>query len=167
MVKVDRINTRPHLKVEKSYQQPLQRLSDIEGARLRFLSEQSLMRLSLNSGEQLLISLVLNRAHTNVSHLYREEQRLIPAEYTLSVIEDVVGTYPNVFFDVKEKDLDGFVDRVDRLESEQDYADLVTQFGVRRTHKKFWNFSDSIHESYRKEKPIEAGFLDFNRLDNR
>jgi len=167
VIKADVINTRPHLKVEKSYQQPLQRLSDIEGTRLRFLSEQSLMRLSLNSGEQLLISLVLNRAHTNVSHLYREEQRLIPAEYTLSVIENVVGTYPNVFFDVKEKDLDGFVDRVARLESEQDYADLVTQFGIRRTHKKFWNFSDSIHENYRKEKPVEAGFLDFNRLDNR
>jgi hypothetical protein len=45
-----------------------------------------------------------------VSHLFGEQKRFVPAEQTLSVVDDVVGIDPNVFFDVKESELDKFVD---------------------------------------------------------
>ncbi len=151
----------------KPYQKSLQSLSDVHGLPLQYLPEQSLIRLTLSNGDQPLVSLVLNRAHTNVSHLYREELRLRPQEYTLSVIENVVGTYPNAFFDVSEHNLDDFIDKVSRLKSEADYAALMSSFGVRRTDEKFWSFSDSIHANYMSRYPIDAGYLDYNRLQNR
>lgn len=163
----DVINTRPQLAVEFPYQTALHRLSRVEGATLNQLPEQSIVKLTLNNGDIRLISLILNRAHTNVSHLFGEQDRLIPKEYTLSVVEGVVGTYPNVFYDVAEDELDEFVSLVAKLSSKQDYHALVSHFGVRRTDQQFWQFSDSIHTNYRRSKPIEAGYLDFNRLENR
>lgn len=167
VVEADVINNYSHRSGASFYQQQLQALSDVKGLPLQYLPEQSLIRLTLNSGEQRLVSFVLNRAHTNVSQLYQEERRLRPSEYTLSVIEGVVGTYPNVFFDVSERDLDEVVRRIGRLQSEQDYAQLLSSFGVRRTDKNFWSFSDSIHQNYMNASPVESGFLDFNRLQNR
>lgn len=167
VVDFDLINDNARRSRANYYQQKLQQLSDVKGLPLQHLPEQSLLRLTLDNGEQHLVSLVLNRAHTNVSHLYREESRLRPEEYTLSVIEGVVGTYPNVFLDVFESDLNRFVSAIGQLQSEEDYAKLLSSFGVRRTDKSFWSFSDSIHENYMNASPVEAGFLDFNRLQNR
>jgi hypothetical protein len=44
---------------------------------------------------------------------------------------------------------------------------LLDNFGVRRTNKDFWRFSDSIHDTYMSWHPVDAGYLDFNRLENR
>jgi hypothetical protein len=167
VIALDPINTRPKIAVKTGYQTSLQRLSVVEGLLLETIPEQSLLRLKLNDGNYRLISLIRNRAHTNVSHLFSEEKQFVPAEQTLSVIDDVVGTYPNVFFAVEESELDKFVDQFSRIKSEQDYARLLDDFGVRRTNKDFWRFSDSIHKTYMSSNPVDAGYLDFNRLENR
>jgi hypothetical protein len=164
---IDVINTKPKIVAKADYQRSLQKLSDIKGLTLEHIPEQSLMRLSLDNGEYRLISLIRNRSHTNVSHLFGEQNRFVPEEQTLSVIDGVVGTYPNIFFDVKEADLNEFVDLLSMVKSEQDYASVLKLFGVRRTNKDFWRFSDSIHQIYMQASPIEAGLLDFNRLENR
>jgi hypothetical protein len=167
VIALDTINTRPKIAVKAGYQTSLQRLSMVEGLILDTIPEQSLPRLKLNDGNYRLISLIRNRAYLNVSHLFGEQKRFVPAEQTLSVGDDVVGTYPNVFFDVKENELDKFVDQFSVIKSEQDYAMLLDNFGVRRTNKDFWHFSDSIHDTYMCSHPVDAGYLDFNRLENR
>jgi hypothetical protein len=167
VIALDTINTRPEIAVKAGYQTSLQRLSMVEGLILDTIPEQSLLRLKLNDGNYRLISLIRNRAHLNVSHLFGEQKRFVPAEQTLSVVDDVVGTYPNVFFDVKENELDKFVDQFSVIKSEQDYTMLLDNFGVRRTNKDFWHFSDSIHDTYMSSHPVDAGYLDFNRLENR
>jgi hypothetical protein len=167
VVELDPINTLPKLAVSANYQSSLQRLSRVEGVILETIPEQSLLRLKLKSGNYRLISLIRNRAHLNVSHLFGEQKRFVPEEQTLSVVDDVVGTYPNIFFDVHESELENFVDQVSMIKSEQDYAVLVDRFGVRRTNKDFWRFSDSVHDTYMNSHPVDAGYLDFNRLENR
>lgn len=167
VIKKDIINTRPVLAVDFAYQQHLQRLAAVTGVKLDYLPEQSLMRLSLANGEMVLVSLVRNRAHTNVSHLLGEEKRFVPEEQTLTVVEGVVGSYPNVFYDIKEAELNEFVSRVTQLNSEQDYSRLLDDYGVRRTDENFWQFSDVIHQHYLQTEVVEAGLLDFNRLENR
>ncbi len=163
----DTINSTDGSLSRKPYQQALHQLSQLQGSALQLLPEQSLMRLTLASGERRLISVIVNRAHTNVSHLFGEESRFAPEEYTISVIEGVVGTYPNALWDVEEQQLSQLVSMIASLSSETDYRVFISRYGVRRTDSDFWRFSDSVHNNYLQSNPIESSYLDFNRLENR
>jgi hypothetical protein len=145
----------------------LQKLAQVSGEDLLELPEVSVLRVTDQSGAQRLYSLVRNRSHTNVASLMGESRRLIPSEQTLTVAAGVYGSYPNVFFDVNEDDLDGFVGSLQQMATAEDYTQLVGRYGVRRTDKKFWPYSDWLHKHYRTSLPIQAGLLDFNRLENR
>ena len=155
----DIINTRPVLPVNAPYQLSLQRLSTVEGLALNQLPELSLVRLTLNTGEQKIISLIRNMAHTNVYSLFGEESRFVPEEQTLTVVESVVGSYPNVLYAVNENDLSDFVQGIETLSTELDYQQLLKQYAIKRNDPNFWEYSDSVHDLYFIKKPIEAGFF--------
>ena len=53
------------------------------------------------------------------------------------------------------------------LRSEADYAAFAQRWAVRRTNPEFWAFSDGLDARYRKDQPLEAGVLDYNRFENR
>ena len=54
------------------------------------------------------------------------------------------------------------------MRSEKDYANLVTDYGVRRTNVPlFWPLSDRLNAQYKEDQPIEAGLFDLNRYENR
>ncbi|WP_101758799.1 fatty acid cis/trans isomerase [Oceanicoccus sp. KOV_DT_Chl] len=163
----DLINLQPFNSSVTSYQQQLQQLSQVRGKTLQHLPEQSLIYLQLDNDEHRLISLIRNRAHLNVSHLFGEQDRMVPKEQTFSVVEDVIGTYPNAFYRLTEQQLPDFVSRMSTLSSEQDYQQLLRLYGIRRNDKQFWAFSDAIHDHYLQSRPITAGLLDFNRIENR
>lgn len=167
VIQPDPINFLTTTKTDAGYISALQRLSKVKGMPLEHLPEMSLVKLTTASGQVKLISLVRNRAHSNVAHLFGEQHRYMPEEQTLSVVEGVVGTYPNAFYDIEEAQLSDFAEDVAALDSEQAYYQLLTQYGVRRTDQHFWHFSDAIHEAYINNEPIEAGFLDYNRIENR
>ena len=163
----DLINSQPFAQNVAAYQKQLQQLSTTRGTVLNHLPEQSLIQLTLDNGQTRLVSLVRNRAHLNVAHLLDEASRIVHEEQTLTVVEDVVGSYPNAFYQLQEQQLPDFVERVANLQSEQDYKKLLRLYGIRRNNKQFWAFSDAVHDYYLQNKPIEAGLLDFNRLENR
>jgi hypothetical protein len=150
----------------------LRRLASLEGAALEPLPEQSILQVQGRtdaSGQTgpAVYTLLVNRAHTNVSSLFGESERLRPEEYTVSVLPGVVGSYPNAFLRLREHELDDFAETIGAIGSESDYASLLDRFGVRRTSEGFWAFSDWLHEWYRDAAPIESGWLDFNRFENR
>jgi hypothetical protein len=68
---------------------------------------------------------------------------------------------------VEQSALPEFIAAVAGLTSEADYRKLADRFAVRRTSHDFWPHSDGIHETYRRIDQIEAGLLDYNRLENR
>jgi len=79
----------------------------------------------------------------------------------------VVGSYPNAFYRVQANQLPAFTAAVRGLRSEADYAALRQRFGVRRNNPGFWALSDEVHERYARSRPLEAGVLDYNRLEDR
>ena len=87
--------------------------------------------------------------------------------YTLSIIPGFIGSYPNMFFVVDESELETFVDAISVLATEDDYAQLLDAFGIRRTNPEFWRNSDTFHLAYQRLSPLEFGVLDFSRLENR
>ncbi|MEN0036951.1 MAG: fatty acid cis/trans isomerase [Cellvibrio sp.] len=140
-----------------------EKLQSTTGKPISFLPQTTVIQIP-NVG---LFTLVHNSAYSNLSSLFGEEKRRIPAEDNLTIARGIVGNYPNSFMRVDEQQMDDFVSRVQKLDSEEDYKVLRDIYGVRRSHSEFWPFSDKVHQLYYLNEPEEAALLDYNRLENR
>jgi hypothetical protein len=144
----------------------LQALTAVQGASLAWLPEATVLRVDSAGGPQY-FSLLRNTAHKNVAHMFKEAQELIPAENTLTVVPGFIGAYPNAIYRVRPEELPAFAAAVAALGSEADYRKLADRFAVRRTSPGFWAVSDQMLEAYLASAPLEAGILDYSRLENR
>jgi len=140
-----------------------EKLQSTRGKPISFLPQTMVIDLP-NVG---LFTLVHNSAYSNLSSLFGEEKRRIPAEDNLTIAHGIIGAYPNSFMRVQEHQMDDFIARVQKLDSQEDYRVLRDIYGVRRSNNDFWAFSDRIHELFRQTDPDEAALLDYNRLENR
>jgi hypothetical protein len=112
-------------------------------------------------------SLLRNPGHSNVAHLLRESDALLPGENTLSVVPGFIGAYPNAILRASPAQLPALAAAIAGLASEADYAAFADRFVIRRTSPDFWAASDAMLDAYAKWAPFEAGLFDYNRLDNR
>lgn len=141
----------------------LQKLNRVQGMAAAILPE-TVVILVKGHG---LLSLVSNSAYTNISSMFGEDNRRLKDEDTLTIANGVLGAYPNAFWQVTPAEIPELVRRIQRLQTEADYAQLVDRFGIRRTDKRFWAVSDQVLDSYRQVEPIEGGVLDYGRYENR
>ena len=151
---------------DASLRRELQALTAVRGASLAWLPEATVLRVDSAGGPQY-FSLLRNTGHKNVAHMFKEAQELIPAENTLTVVPGFSGAYPNAIYRVRPEDLPAFTAAVAALGSEADYGKLADRFAVRRTNPGFWAVSDRMIEDYLASVPLEAGILDYSRLENR
>ncbi len=119
------------------------------------------------NGQTHYYTLLTHNAYANIAHLFYEQSRRRPAEDTASLLYGIVGAYPNAFLRVNTSELGVLVTQLEAVKSPGDFSKVMDQFGVRRTNPNFWAYSDTLHEWYFKGWPIEAGWLDYNRLENR
>jgi hypothetical protein len=141
-------------------------LMDSANASFRHLPEAVFLQFIDSRGERSYYSLIHNRAFTNNTQLFKEEDRRRPEEDTLTVTRGFVGAYPNMFFQVTERELEPFTKALKALSSAADYVALVERYGVRRTAPWFWKLSDDMRSEYARGFPIEAGLFDLNRYEN-
>ncbi len=99
--------------------------------------------------------------------MFGDEDRRQPQRDTVSVLYGIASAYPSVFISVKKAELSTLVKQLQNISNEEDYASLLTHFGVRRSNPRFWDFSDTLHKTFKKAQPITSGLLDYNRLENR
>jgi len=140
-----------------------EKLQSTRGTPISFLPPTTVIHIP-NVG---LFTLVHNSAYSNLAALFGEEKRRIPTEDNLTIARGLIGAYPNSFMRVEEQQIDDFITRVQKLNSEEDYRALRDIYGVRRSDPAFWAFSDKVHELYKIGQPDEAALLDYNRLENR
>ena len=131
------------------------------------LPETSFVEVLLAAGGETYFTILRDSAHTNVAHLFNEDDRRVPAEDKLTLLRGFVGAYPNALFSVNEADVPAFVSALSALSSDESYDALRERFGVRRTDARFWAYSDRAHAAFGKLQPIESGLFDYNRLDGR
>ncbi|GHA40435.1 9-hexadecenoic acid cis-trans isomerase [Photobacterium aphoticum] len=117
--------------------------------------------------EPQLFTLARNSAHKNISSLFDEESNRVFANDDVTLVRGLLGSYPGAFWRVKESELPLLAIQAKHLESEKDYRALLDKFGVRRTEPNFWAFSDELNAINQHDQPIEAGLLDYNRIENR
>ncbi|HVL00933.1 MAG TPA: fatty acid cis/trans isomerase, partial [Dongiaceae bacterium] len=112
-------------------------------------------------------TLVHHNAYTNISHIFAEDDRRLPAEDRLWLAYGFVGSYPSALLQLDRQQVPQLVQQLQNLTDENSYRALLDNFAVRRTDPRFWNVSDNLHQAYHTLAPIEAGWFDFNRLENR
>lgn len=135
---------------------------------LRYLPEVTFLRVYNEQGERTLYTLIRDRAHSSVAFLLGEDWRYQPENDKLTIYPGQIGSYPNFIFDVPASQLALFKNRLKALElKQQDRFDrVVDTWGVRRTHRQFWEVLSDITEWQREQKPLQAGVLDINRYEN-
>jgi hypothetical protein len=143
----------------------LRQLSGLTGIAASIMPEASLLRVSAGDAKPAVISLIRDSAHTNVAHMFDEEDRRVPEEDQLWAFNGVLTAYPNAIFSVDRKHLASFANAIRELRTPSDLDALADRFGVRRTDRQFWAVSDAIHERWRTERPIDFGVLDYSRLE--
>lgn len=138
-------------------------LQNAPGTSIQFLPQTTIIHVP----EVGIFTLVHNNGYSNLSSLFGEDKRRIPAEDYLTITRGVIGSYPNSFMQVKKADLPDFVTRVHQLQNEDDYRRLRDTYGIRRSNPIFWQFSDQLLQEYHQSEPAEAALLDYNRMENR
>ena len=152
--------------VAADVQGELSRLATAHGIAVSWLPELSILTLETAQGPQT-FTLIHNAGHTNVASMFNEQKRRVPEEDTLTVVPGFLGAYPNAFFKVRQADLPRFVDAVTRLADESNFADLMGNFGIRRSDPGFWVHSDLIFDQVEALDYADRGVLDYSRIENR
>jgi hypothetical protein len=145
----------------------LEDLASVQGRSLSLMPEATFLRLDAEDGKSTYFTLLRNTARSNVTHLMDEKKALLPEEDTLTVVPDFIGAYPNALYVVPRASLSEFTARVRALATDKDYRALVDRFGIRRTNRSFWTYSDALQDAYARTMPDEAALFDYNRLENR
>jgi hypothetical protein len=145
----------------------LNRLMTLQGAPFSFMPEVAFLQVLDEKGKEHAYSILHNRAFSNNAQIFDELKRRIPEEDTLTVVEGFIGSYPNMFFQLQAKELEGFVRKIESMKGEEDYTALVERHGVRRTAPWFWKLSDKFYSDYQQRDQVEAGLFDLNRYQNR
>jgi hypothetical protein len=114
-----------------------------------------------------LFTLFRNSAHTNISSLFDEQNNRDFANDSVTLVNGLVGSYPSAFWHVKESELGALSRQITEVTTAEAYRQFLDRYGVRRTAADFWSFSDRLNNRYREINPIEAGLLDYNRIENR
>ncbi|HEX6828704.1 MAG TPA: fatty acid cis/trans isomerase, partial [Burkholderiales bacterium] len=145
----------------------LDALAQLRGRSLAWLPEVAVLRVDQPPRPARYFTLLRNTGHSNVSHVFTEKQEILPAEDTLTVVPGFIGAYPNALYALPRGELPRLAEEVAKLSSEADYRALADRYAIRRTNAEFWAHSDALQDANAAWAPLEAGLLDYNRLENR
>ena len=121
------------------------------------------MRIKVPNAEDVVVSIVVNRWHDNVSFMFNESNRLNPAKDDFDFIEGFVGSYPNLFLVVELEDLPDFFDMMHNYDGTEPYIKKFLKYGISRGNEDFWEHYDWFAQRFYEQNPHEAGLLDLNR----
>lgn len=122
-----------------------------------------LLRIDLEDGSHIVKNLVINRWHNNVNSIFNGDEVLDSQKDTMDILEPNVGSYPNAFVIVKQKDVKNFLLLMKNMKgTSAEYAQLQNYF-ISRSDPKFWEVFDWFQDYFYKIDPIEAGLYDLNR----
>ncbi|UTV30214.1 fatty acid cis/trans isomerase [Photobacterium atrarenae] len=147
----------------------LHRLEQLQGPQATLFPELTFIMVdpASSGATPQLFTLVRNSAHKNISSLFDEESNRDYLQDDVTLVYGLLGSYPGAFWHVKEAQLPALVAQANAVQNEQEYRALLDRFAIRRTDPDFWAFSDTLNALYHQNHPIDAGLLDYNRLQNR
>lgn len=121
------------------------------------------VRIRRDKGRDVAFSMVVNRWHDNVAFLVKEDDRLDPSKDSADFINGLIGSYPNYFFDVQEKDLADFIDLLDHFDESPRNLERMAKYGVNRSDARLWETYDWFQKRFNEDEPVTGGLFDLNR----
>ena len=159
-----RANTTP---VQQQVDSDMRKLAKLKGLELGALPEISLLRVKTGDPTgDLVYTLLIDKAYSNISKILSEGSRRLPENDRITISPGFIGSYPNFFFSVEEKQLAEFVDMIRFSRTEIDLDHLYSKFGIRRTNPDIWQQADWFNQQHKKYRGLNAGLLDISRYDN-
>lgn len=131
-----------------------------------FMPEVTMLRVENAHGEREIYTLIRNRAHSNVAFMMGESLRYQPTLDTLTLYPGILASYPNFMFNLKADQVEDFVTAMKAVKQEKDFTALTGDYGIRRTHPRFWDYFNDLTRYLEEHEPTEAGVLDMNRYEN-
>jgi len=121
------------------------------------------VRIRRENVRDIAFSMVINRWHDNVAFLINEDARLDPAKDSADFIYGLIGSYPNYFFDVQEKDLPDFIDFLAHFDESPKNMARLAKYGVNRADERLWETYDWFQKRFNEDEPVLGGLFDLNR----
>ncbi len=121
------------------------------------------VRIKMENNKDLIYSMVANRWHDNVTFMFNESNRLNPEYDKIDFIEGFIGSYPNYFFVVEQKDLNDFFDLLGNYQDTKKYKNKLHKYGVNRSDKDFWKVYDWFQKKFYESDRLNSGLFDLNR----
>lgn len=147
----------------------LQKIARLKGAQLQALPKVAFLRVYAggSDSDDLAYTLVRNKMLKNVSFLVAESLRRDEAEDLVTLVPGFLGSYPNFFFGVDEEELPHFVELLANARDDATIDAFYNVFGIRRSNPGVWEYSDWFNKKYKELAPVEAGWFDLSRYENR
>lgn len=153
----------------ENYPKPLhqawQQFEKMQGKHVSYLPQLSVIKVN-DGDKQYWLSLVHHTAHKNITNMFLERKALVPKLDTASLLNGIVGAYPNAFFEVDISQINKFVSMIEQIRSAKGYRKFADVFAIRRTNPNFWKFSDQLHQAHKNQAGVRYGVLDYNRFEN-
>jgi len=121
------------------------------------------MRIRRKIGKDVVATLVVNRWHKNVSFMLGEENRLDPLKDNIEFIPGMIGSYPNLFFDIHQDDIPDFLDLIHSFDASETSMARLAKYGINRSDDRFWETYDWFQKRFDEDEPVRGGLLDLNR----
>lgn len=130
------------------------------------LPEVTFVRVTNDRKARTVYTLLRNRAHSNVAFMLGEALRYQPDKDNLTVYPGIAGSYPNFIFDVPVSEIEKFSAMLSQADSAEPFEEIVMNWGIRRTHPRFWDILHDITDWQKAQQPLSAGIFDINRYEN-
>jgi len=126
----------------------------------------SLIMLKLNSGnDSRMYSLVTNRVYKTQYTILFENGEALPDLDTMSVYEDVVGGFPNLFVELDLAQAADFVRELGAVETLEDFLAFRDKYAVLRNSAEFWETYDWFNAWNFEHRGTAAGVFDLSYYD--
>jgi hypothetical protein len=126
-------------------------------------SNLAFVRIRREKARDVAFSIVINRWHDNVTFVIKEDKHLDSSKDSADIINGLIGSYPNYFFDVQEKDLPDFVDFLAHFDNSQKNMARMDTYGVNRADERLWETYDWFQKRHNEDEPVLGGLFDMNR----
>ena len=131
---------------------------------VRYLPEVSML---LIEGESSSVHTIFrNKYHKNVSYMFKEEKRYDVNKDTLSFINGVATSYPNIYFKVNEEDLNKFKNDLSDIETKTEWREFKRKYAIHRMSNNFWDVHDKVQTIFNNQEKKMSALLDLNRYVN-
>lgn len=121
------------------------------------------LRIKMKDKKDLVYTIIVNKWHDNVALMFNESSRLDPSKDKLNFIEGFVGSYPNIFFEVKQEELGTFFTLIKNYKHTIKDKQTIVKYLVSRANPKFWENYDWFDKKFKDQDRLNYGIFDLNR----